>query len=407
VSVEFDPIKLGPRRRRVDPMVVGILVVVVALALAIVKPWDPAEPSIAAGPSAVVAQVPPPTPRDTPSASRAATPPASATPRPSPSPSWADIAPVVGVHRAWGAEAVLLPAAAVSPGRSDRFVASWSAVAAGPDGPQTAYIARDDQSIVALGITYPANEVPADARIWLVHAGDQLEWMDARLVLGGAPDGALLFERRATSGAGPSSWPGGHYRIDVLLAGGVRRITIRIPDRLGSVASPDPWPVTALPLVAPDASDPSSVHVGLFATMNGKGIPLGATPGPSLDEATEWGLAAAPAPPKSGGPIVARAYLPLATGLGVMLTPHARLSSLSIRRLAPDPGFEPGPIVGGLSRLEGRTPFVIVAPVAGGAIPPGVYAVSIAWTDALGHHAGSWYVELRPGPIDPLGGAEG
>ena len=33
MSVEFDPIKLGPRRRRVDPFLVGVLVVAIGLAL--------------------------------------------------------------------------------------------------------------------------------------------------------------------------------------------------------------------------------------------------------------------------------------------------------------------------------------------------------------------------------------
>ena len=300
MSVEFDPIKLGPRRRRVDPVVVGVLVVVIALGVAVVKPWVPSERSDAPGPSAAIAIAPPATSLG-PTASPLATQGPPATPRPSPSPSWTDIAPILDVHRAWGVEAVLLlPATTASQGRPSRLVSYWSPAAPGPDGPQSAYISRDDQSIVALGVTYPADEVPVDARIWLVHAGNELEWMDARMVLGGAPDGAMLFERPGGPGAAPSSWPGGHYRIDVLVAGRVRRIAVQIPGRLGSVARPDAWPATTAKLVVPDASDPSGVRVGLFATVNGKGIPLAATAGPPLDEATAWLRVADPAGRPSG-----------------------------------------------------------------------------------------------------------
>jgi len=381
------------------------LVVVIALGVAVVKPWVPSQRAEATDPSAAVAIAPPATALGR-TPSPAATQP-QATPRPSPSPSWTDIAPVLDIHRAWGVEAVLLlPTATASQGRPSRFVSYWSPAAPGPDGPQSAYISRDDQSIVALGVTYPADQVPVDARIWLVHAGDELEWMDARMVVGGAPDGAMLFEPTGAPVGQPSSWPGGHYRIDVLVAGKVWHIAVQIPGRLGSVAQPDAWPATSARLVAPDASDPSGVHVGLFATVNGKGVPLAATPGPTLDEATAWLRAAAPAG-RTSGPTVARAYLPLATGLGVMLTSHARVGSATIRRLAPDARFDAGPVLGGLSRIEGRTPYLVFAPRDGGAFAPGVYALSIEWTDALGSHAGTWHVELRPGPVAPGLGIDG
>jgi hypothetical protein len=90
-----------------------------------------------------------------------------------------------------------------------------------------------------------------------------------------------------------------------------------------------------------------------------------------------------------------------------MLTPHARVGSASIRRLAPDARFDAGPLLGGLSRLEGRTPYLVFAPSDGGAFTPGVYAVSIGWTDALGSHVDTWDVELRPGPVAPGLGIDG
>jgi hypothetical protein len=407
MSVEFDPIKLGPRRRRVDPLVVGVLVVVIGLVVAVVKPWLPTVPSEAPGPSAAIAVVPPaPSLGPSQSATRPGRLPAPS-PQPSPPPTWTDIAPFVSEHLDWGVEAIFQLPSTPSPGRPSRYDSFWSPAAPGPDGPQSAYIARDDQSIVALGVTFPpGEEVPQDARIWLVHAGDQLEWIDARMVVGGIADGAMLFIRPPIPGVTPSSWPGGHYRIDALVSGQVRRIFVQIPSRLGSVAQPDPWPRAATGLVEPADSDPSSVHVGLFATVNGTAVPLVATPGPLLDEVAEWQRVVGGAG-RAPGPTVATAYLPQATGLGVMLTSHASLDSAVVRRLSPDGGFDAGPVIGGVSRLQGRTPYVVFAPRDGGALTPGVYALSIGWTDRVGSHAGTWQVELRPGPVAPIAGIAG
>jgi hypothetical protein len=407
VSVEFDPIKLGPRRRRVDPFLVGVLVVAIGLAVAVVKPWVPGAGSKPPGPSAGLAVAPP-----APSTPIGSSPPAAVSPAPEPTPTppprWTDIAPVVDVHRQWGVEAVLdLPATTASQGRPTRYISFWSPVASGPDGPQSAYVARDDQSIVALGITFPSGEeVPEDARIWLVHAGNQLEWINARVVVGGIPSGAMLFVRPPVPGVTPSSWPGGHYRIDALVSGQIRRIYVQIPTRLGSVARPDLWVRTASGLVDAAESDPSSVKGGLFATVNGTGVPLDATPGALLDEAGEW-LDVARGRGRSAGPTVATAYMPLATGLGVMLASHASLDSAVIRQLAPDATFGPGAIIIGRSGPQDRTPYVIFTPPLGGALPSGVYALAIGWRDELGRHTGTWYLELRPGPTPPPAGTGG
>jgi hypothetical protein len=383
-------------------------VVAIGLAVAVVKPWVPNAGSEAPGPSVGLA-VAPPAPSARPNVSPL--PPAgSPAPEPTatPPPRWTDIAPVVDVHRQWGVEAVLqVPATTASQGRPTRYISFWSPVASGLDGPQSAYVARDDQSIVALGVTFPpGEEVPEDARIWLVHAGNQLEWINARVVLGGIPSGAMLFVRPPVPGVTPSSWPGGHYRIDALVSGKVRRISVQIPSRLGSVASPDPWPQTTTGLVDATDGDPSSVQGGLFATENGTGVPLAATPGSRLDEAGEW-LDAVRDQARSAGPTVATAYLPLATGLGVMLPSHAHLASAVIRRLAPDAAFGPGSVINGLSGPQDRAPYVIFAPPVGGALQPGVYALDAVWTDDGGSHSGTWYVELRPGPVAPDGGIDG
>ena len=99
-----------------------------------------------------------------------------------------------------------------------------------------------------------------------------------------------------------------------------------------------------------------------------------------------------------GRTAVATAYLPRATGLGVMLTNHAGVRLAIVRRLAPDARFLAAPMLGGISAVQGRTPWIAFAPRSGGAWPPGVYAITVHWTDPAGLHEETWHVELRPGP---------
>jgi hypothetical protein len=110
---------------------------------------------------------------------------------------------------------------------------------------------------------------------------------------------------------------------------------------------------------------------------------------------------------RSGGSSrVASGYLPRASGLGVMLTNHADVTFATVGRLAPDARFSVSPMIGGISELRGRTPWVAFAPRAGGVWPPGVYAITVGWTDPAGPHLGTWHVELRPGltrDVAPVG----
>ena len=98
-----------------------------------------------------------------------------------------------------------------------------------------------------------------------------------------------------------------------------------------------------------------------------------------------------------GPRMVAAAYVPRATGLGVMLTNHATVQLAIVRRIAPDSRFLAAPVLGGISETRGRTPWVAFAPRDGGAWPPGVYAMTVYWTDPAGSHDETWHVELRPG----------
>jgi hypothetical protein len=389
VSVDFDPVKLRPNRRRIDPVVIGVVVVIAALTLAVVKPWDARKTAdVAIGSAEPAAAAAPP----------AASMPRATEPPGPPAPTWADIAPAVGAHQVWGVAAVVLEGLTAPdlPPTFD-YHELWSASVAAGDGGETAYVARDDQSIVALGVTFPPGEVPADARIWRVHEFDQLEWIDARPVAGEGSDGTLLLVQPGSSGSTYTSWTGGRYRIDALVGNQVHRIAVEIPGRLGSVPAPDAWPAPAVNLVAARKGDPSVTRLGPFALVDGVSVGLTARLGPRLDEPGEWRAAISPVAP--GERAVAITHLPRATGLGVMFTENAAVGSATIRRLAPDNRVNAAPAFGGISSLHGRTPYVVFAPIDGSAWPSGVYAISAAWRDPAGAHSGTWHIELRPGPL--------
>ena len=91
MSVDFDPVRLRPSRRRLDPVVIGVVVVVVALAAAVVKPWEVglvhrAAVTASSAPNAPAASIP--TESHLPAAELAAI----------HMPTWADLAPIVAPH---------------------------------------------------------------------------------------------------------------------------------------------------------------------------------------------------------------------------------------------------------------------------------------------------------------------
>ena len=241
----------------------------------------------------------------------------------------------------------------------------WSRPVRGTADVQIVDIPTEDRSIAALGVTFPPGDAPLDARIWRLHEGGQLEWIDARPVLGVAPDDTMLLVQPDVGVRPTAAWTGGTYRIDSLVGDGVRRITIRIPGRFGSrIPPPDAWPAPPADLIAAKDGDPSVTRQGPFALVDGVSVALSSTSGPPLDEAAEWRQALASDRPSAPVAIV---HLPRATGLGVMFTEHAVVTSATIRRLAPDDRLEAEPAIGGVSSLHGRTPYLVFTPVGEGA----------------------------------------
>ncbi len=399
MSVDFDPVKVGPRPRRIDPVRALILIVVVGLAVSVVKPWSlSASPDLPAPSVAVAVTQPSKAPSVTataaPTARRVRTPISVGVP----APTWDEVAPVIQSHDAWGVRAILVARRPiVGTPASPRFVERWSRTTPNSSTVEIARVARDDQAIVALGITFPSGIEPLDMRIWRLHSNDETEWIDGRPLDPVDRAGSFTFVRSDPAG-GSLSWAAGHYRVDLLATDQLYSIAVQIPGRFGFVPDPDDWPPTAqADLVGPESSDPSGVRAGPFATVDGIGVPLGAQPNALLSGEEAWRTVVAAAG-GLGRTAVATAYLPRATGIGVMLTNHAGVRLAIVRRIAPDPRFFAAPVLGGISETQGRTPWVAFAARAGGPWPPGVYAITVRWTDPAGLHAETWHVELRPGP---------
>jgi hypothetical protein len=385
MSVDFDPVSLTPSRRRVDPVVLGVAAVVVALAFAVVKPWD-------AGPDGRIAMASSTPARSALEASAAPTDGQAIRLVSARAPIWADLAPVVTPHDRWGVRAIALdPSGRVVAPSAAAFADLWSPAILTPAGARIAFVERDDRSVVVLGVTVPRAEEPVDARIWRVRRDGQLEWVTAVPILSGDVNGSFLYLRPGVDESPFAEWGPGDYRIDVLVAGGVRQLDVDLPDRFGFLPPLDDAPPSPVITVAAADSDLSGVPAGPFATTDGVGVPLSAMPYRPLREYEAWDDLVL-----YDGAHVASVSLPRASGLGVMLSPGALLGSATIARLSPSgPPFEaPAPVEQATEHPPSR--FVIFPAPGGGAWRPGVYAISVTWTDDSGPHEGTWHIELRP-----------
>ncbi|MBA3876206.1 MAG: hypothetical protein C0498_04590 [Anaerolinea sp.] len=386
MSVEFEPVKLGRRRRSIDPAMVGLVVVAAAIAIAIVKPWGVAGPATTAHASPTIepsGREPEPSP-----ASAAAVP-----------PSWLDVTQVVSPRREWGIRTIVTGASPkASSGSSPRYTERWIAVGANSTDDTTATVDARDNIVVALGVTFPPAEAPLDVRIWLDRGRRGLEWIDARPINDVPARGAYLFLRGGLAGAALQPWEPGRYRVDVLAGGDIRRIDVEILDGFGVLPDPKASAVVIPPIATLEGPDLDGLPVGLFAFVDGAAVPLTSTAGAELDQIEAWlnlDRRAADGPPRS---FVARAHLPLTTWLGVVLPPVSTIRSANLRRLAP---FEESANTGDATMTTSgdRLSFVAFAQPGGATWPPGVYALRVKWVDGDGLHDQTWHLELRPGYV--------
>ena len=214
----------------------------------------------------------------------------------------------------------------------------------------------------------------------------------------GDRDGSFTFVRSDPAG-GSVSWAAGHYRIDLLAADQLYSIAVQVPGRFGSVPAPDEWAATrGQPRRSPRRATRRACRSVRSQQSMGSASRSRPDRQSSMSEEEAWRENIG-GPQGMAGSTVATAYLPRATGLGVdadesrRRPPRDRPSHRSgsqVPRCAP--------MLGGISELRGRTPYVTFAPRRGGAWPAGVYAITVRWTDPAGLHAETWHVELRPGP---------
>lgn len=389
-----------------QPVVLGVAVVLVALVVAVMKPWESSAGGVAEAS---------PTESTAPDASRASGAPSSQPSRQPPAGGgvdtedgipamrWTDIAGIVGSHATAGVLALTGHVSRFTGAGADvGLAASWVPADSAVDGvgPNPG-VRSGDASVLGLGLTFPAGDAPLDVRIWLERPDNALEWIDAVPVARPRPGDAMVFTR---PGAGGSIEPfeAGHYRIDELRSGGIDRVNVGIADSTGTIPAPTDWPITETRLVRATQSDPSAVRFGLFATVDGFAVSLPVAQRQPFDETDAWDASRA-APQRGTAASIVSAFLPRATGLGVMLTSHASVEHAVLNLLSPSPFMPlppiPIPPVGGISESQGRTPYIVFEGPDGRALEPGVYALTVSWTDAGGSHTGTWHVELRPGPV--------
>lgn len=162
MSVEFDPVRLRPRRRRIDLVTVGVFGAVIALAVAVAKPWEPVGAPASPRPS-LSAVARPVMPNASPSP--AAIGPTVATAAPTliwPPPTWDDVRPTIEAHDTWGVRAIVVGTRPEGgSGASPGYIERWSRTRPSGSGVDTAYLDPDDQSIVGLGITFPPSRAPS------------------------------------------------------------------------------------------------------------------------------------------------------------------------------------------------------------------------------------------------------
>ena len=113
-----------------------------------------------------------------------------------------------------------------------------------------------DGAILALGLTFPADEAPLDARLWR-EVEDGWEWLAADPLSPTDQGGAFLFAPPRVGGGYLTTWPPGRYRAEWLGAERHRRGH--------ASASPvgSPPARRASPAQPPDRTLPSPLQPGL------------------------------------------------------------------------------------------------------------------------------------------------
>ncbi len=391
-SIEFDPVPLGPRRKRIDPVFIGVALVVVGLLVAIVKPWDlGSDATVAAKTSAS------PAVRGasaSPSLGSSVTTPPDV---PVDAPAVASILSAIQQHDAWGVRAIV-----AAPSGSDGPSERWVAALGGPEakrtatGTRNAVIGSRDEPILALGVTTPRTATPLDLRIWRPTSDGDWERLIVRPVLPNPRSGELLLWPPGEDGSTGMTWPAGRYRIDLLMGTTIQRVDVAIPGRFERV----PGAAAAAPppdgLIFPGNVVPNGVAPGAFVVVDGQPWSVWPqVPTDVLGPARAWldpGSIGGPGPQ----PPTFSVWLPRANGLGLVMRAGQTITDIDIRRIdpSPDPHEAPDVIIGSTTKVDHSRAYGLFTPRVGTVFRAGTYALHAAWRDKTGKHDGTWHIEL-------------
>lgn len=401
-SAEFEPTPLTPRRRRVDPAVIGVVVVAAAIGLAVLKPWAPPSPgatvaSAAASGSGAIGDAATAVP--TPGSSGAA-----ATIESTPPITWTFAAAALEPHAVWGVRAVVrgrqTGSGSPGDGPGTGLVERWAELEVASDGTETALLPTADQGVLALGLTFPSDELPLDVRIFRETARGW-RWLDSEPIGTSPAAGAFLFAPPRIGGAVRPTWPTGAYRIEVLVGDTIRRLDVDLPDRFEVVPDagfvPDEMRTGLTSPFAPEFG--TSGRRGPFLVDGGRTVWLDGQGTEALEPAAAWRstqLVPGGIEPRS----VSAVHAPRANGFGYLFAADAADLSVELARLQPEGSpMDVRRADGARFAGDDRLPFVILRTPAGEPWLPGIYRLDANWSDDDGRHRAVLHVELRPGPF--------
>lgn len=411
MSVEFEPVKLGPSRRRVDPVAIAALVVAIGLVAAFLKPWDAVAPpgttgsdgktSAPAGSAVAAGRSPASSPRDFPARTPFAT-----------FLSNEAVLAATTSRSAWGVRAVVVPgdgeAAGATPALAERWlgidVAAGAAWTLGGGGS----VAGPHDDVLALGVTTPDDALPLDVRFWRLDQ-DLLPQRVIPIAIPGPEPASWLWFPDPTSTTVLGTWPAGTYRIDVLLGPRIVRLVVAIPQSAAD------RPLGGRSVVSSDLESAlTAFEPGGFAIVASRPTAIGGadellTDEPLADEREAW-LGSA------GGGLtlttVAQVSSPDVSGLGVLFAAGEQPAGADVVLVPPAPrapdmtaeimSVAPG---GG---APGRRA-IVVRPGGRGVFQPGLYRLTVSWRTSQGiDRRATWQVEIVPStpatpPTSPLG----
>lgn len=421
-SVEGNRMAAGWRRhatrRRVAGGATGIAVLAM-VAAAVALPVGPLGPSRSGGPTTPAASA------GSPSASAAA-PAGSAAPLLHP----VRVATGIRYRDGWGIRALTVaddspPATAESPAMLQEF---WTRIpwldAAGvaDTGPVTTLpgpltFQTGDRPVLAIGITSPDRKVPLDARVWRVRGGDVPQRIVPQVMT--AEPGRTIWLPTTPKGEALSAWPPGLYRIDLIVARRIVRVSLRVPGveeterRNGSEPAPDPRQATMPDDEIVDGLEQSLLHESFtgFVVTGGEVKALPRATDRARDELTSW---LDPVLPGRGRGFAERARFgsvvvgTSATAIGWILPAGADERQTAVWMLAPrEEQLRVQTTMLRVARGSSFADAVLVRPVAGARWPAAVYRLEASWQEHGGGVAyASWHVDLTPAIVEVPGGSQ-